>query len=131
MAIVKRVSLGSSVRRVKPPKPIPGVDPVIAYEHLYHEIVFVRAGGAENGLPPVGPAVGVPEFPDNALPGDQPSIDNALPEFSRGWPGCPSIDNSLPGPDYDVDHDLPVSGGPSQGADFINNDLPLGPEPKH
>lgn len=113
MAIVSRVQLGSSVRRVKPPKPIPGVDPVIAYEHIYHELIYVVPGGPDQGLPPETPGVpevGVPSFPDNALP-DAPGIpDNSLPALPvGGWPGCPGheVDNSLPVPPASVDNTLP------------------------
>lgn len=125
MAIVKRIQLGSSVRRVQPPKPIPGVDPVVAYEHIYHELVYVTPGGADQGLPPIEPGkpeIGVPSFPDNALPGDQPSIDNDLPRPDLGgWPGCPGhVDNTLPSPPAWVDNTLP-SGG------TIDNSLPGAP----
>lgn len=110
MAITKRIQLGSSVRRVKPPKPIPGADPLIAYEHIYHELILVAPGGPDNGLPPSQPGlpeVGVPGFPDNSLPGDQPSVDNSLPPFGTGWPGCPGVDNSLPRPPATIDNALP------------------------
>lgn len=125
MAIVKRIQLGSSVRRVQPPKPVPGVDPVVAYEHLYHELIFVREGEPDNGLPPVQPGlpeVGVPGFPDNALPGDQPGIDNDLPRPGFGWAGCSggSVDNTLPTPPPLVDNSLPDGGS-------IDNSLPGAP----
>lgn len=109
MAIVARIQLGSSFRRVQLPQPKDG-GASAAYEHIYHELILVKDGGPDHGLPPDRPGlptVGVPDFPDNALP-NAPSVPNHdLPKPGYGWPGCSggTPDNSLPRPERPADPD--------------------------
>lgn len=127
MSIVARIQLGSSFRRVQLPQPKDG-GASAAYEHIYHELILVKDGGPDHGLPPDRPglpSVGVPDFPNNALPSAPGLPNHDLPKPGYGWPGCSgdAPDNSLPRPERPADPDygmeLPkpptLPGTPDQG----------------